>query len=182
MKVQKVQAEALQAHLQGKAPPCTLHGYVSQLLADRDAAREDRDILQQRLAKEQRGRNHVCQSLSSAETTAAVLEMDLRDAKAERDDARGHACRLMWERDEAQTAFLEMMALAEDANDSLEEAVVLLEKVLESSDKLDAAKWLFGLRLQQGIKAIRARIEKETYDPHEAASIGYEVDRGGDDD
>ena len=39
MRARKAQAEALQAQLQGKAPPRTLPIYVSQLLADRDEAR-----------------------------------------------------------------------------------------------------------------------------------------------
>lgn len=105
---------------------------------ERNEAREDRDILQQRLAKEQRGRNHVCRSLSSVELKANQLEMDLAEARTQRDEARAGrdlakriakrtqadceearaiACKMLTERNEARAERNEAQSRAEQLDD-----------------------------------------------------------------
>jgi len=123
---------------------------------------------------------------------------------AERDDARRHACRLMWERDEAQ---LLLNKIGELEPEIIEDAVWAIKKEKQPCRWCDkdphhrgwrhCAHYVVSQRewfeewdgwyepcpwCNDGGTKGRPKREATAYDPHEAASIGYEVDRGGDDD
>jgi len=123
---------------------------------------------------------------------------------AERDDARRHACRLMWERDEAQ---LLLNKIGELEPEMIEDAVWAIKKEKQPCPWCNkdphhrgwrhCAHYVVSRRewfeewdgwhepcpwCNDGGTKGRPKREATAYDPHEVASIGYEVDRGGDDD
>ncbi len=86
----------------------TLAGEVGDLRT----GRAEVERLRAELAKGQKGRDHVNRSLSSAETKADQLSIDLKEAQWERDDAREWARRLQGERDYAQADVVHWVGLS----------------------------------------------------------------------
>ena len=133
---------------------------VDQLETELLEARAALDPLQETATMLRRQRDHW-QRIAEKEHWPFEWQVATR-LKKERDDARRHACRLLWERDEARGELGAIQQLAEDA--------------------VNTESWLLGMRLRQRLLAFTERQDVNTYDPHEVASLGYEVDRGGDGD
>jgi len=151
-------------------------GHIAQLEDELSQARAERDNASALCAAARAVANAAEDKADNLEAMVESLESQLVRAKAttkhwrkvlavsrdmrraaehERGDARRHACRLMWERDEARG----------------------------ERDKLRLANHIY----RDDVRNLHARIvvlKTEGYcgyDPHEVASLGYEVDRGGED-